>query len=129
MSETLTITKTEGTPVVLHLEGNLDGQTEAAFAAAATAVKESGAGHLLIDLGGLKMLTSAGLRGLHNVYKLFTPAAEADAWHKANPGHTYKSPYVKIAGASPNIHYVLSVSGFLQNIPIYPTVAEARNSF
>lgn len=129
MTDTLTITRTEGRVLVFHLAGKLDGQTQGSLLDAARQAHEAGARFLLIDLRNVEMVTSAGLGALHNIYKLFTPAGEVEAWEKEKHGEPYKSPYFKLAGASNNVYYVLNIAGFLQNIPIYPDMQGALKSF
>ncbi len=129
MAETLTITRTEGQVHVLHLAGKLDAETQAALVETAKAQQAAGTRYLLIDLRDLDFITSAGLGALHNIYKMFTPANEVTAWEKQNPGEPYKSAYMKLAGASPGVYYVLNIAGFLQNIPIYPDLQGALQSF
>jgi ABC-type transporter Mla MlaB component len=129
MAETLTITKTEGSVKILHLAGKLDGQTHHLLLEAAQAERAAGARFLLIDLQKIEMISSAGLGALHHIFKMFTPQEELDAWENENHGDVYKSPYVKLAGASTNVYYVLNIAGFLHNIPVYATVKEALDSF
>jgi anti-anti-sigma regulatory factor len=129
MSELLKITKTEGRVTVLRLEGRLDGQSEGDLIQAARAEFDSGARFLLLEFSGVTMVTSAGLRALHAIYKMFTPAEEIQAWKTEHGGETFKSPYFKIAQPSPDLHYTLSISGFLQSIYIYPSLQEAVDSF
>ncbi len=101
MTDTLTITKTEGTVKVLHLAGQLDGQTQQSLLDLAQAEKAAGTRFLLIDLQGVDFIASAGLGALHNIYKLFTPQDEVDTWEQEKHGEPYKSAYFKLAGASP----------------------------
>lgn len=129
MAEPLAITTSQGPVHVLHLAGKLDAQTQALLMQAAQAERAAGTRYLLIDLQHLDFITSAGLGALHNIYKMFTPAPEAEAWEKQNPGKPYKSAYMKLAGASPAVYYVLNIAGFLQNIPIYPDLQGALQSF
>lgn len=129
MSDLFKIKKTEGKVTVLHLEGKLDGQTEKELLNAAQAEFDSGKKTLLLDFSGLQMITSAGLRALHIIYKTFTPAEEIQAWIAEHKDETFKSPYFKIARPSSEIHYILSISGFLQSIYIYPNLQEAIDSF
>ncbi len=129
MTDTLTITKTEGRIKVLHLAGKLDGQTQEALMGAARAEQAAGTRLLVVDLKDLQMITSAGLGALHNVYKMFTPKAEVEAWEKAKHGEPYKSAYFKLAAASASIYYVLNIAGFLNNIPIFPDLEAALKSF
>lgn len=129
MTDALTITKDDGRVVVLHLAGRLDGQSEGMLMNEARLAYDAGARFLLIDLTELEMLTSAGLRALHNIYKLFTPRQEIETWEKEKHGEPYKSKYFKLAGANPKIFYVLNLAGFLHNIPIYPEMQLALDSF
>jgi hypothetical protein len=48
---------------------------------------------------------------------------------KEKHGDPSLSPYFKLAGTSSNVYYVLTFSGFLHNIPIYPGVEDALGSF
>jgi hypothetical protein len=129
MTELLKITKTEGPVTVLRFEGSLDAQTEKQAVEGAQAVFSAGEKYLLIDLGGLQIVTSAGLRALHTMYKLYTPNEELRDWQAEHPDETFKSPYFKLAQPSPQVHYVLSMAGFLQSIYIYPSLQEAIDSF
>jgi hypothetical protein len=130
MADTLTITKSrEGRVDVLHLAGVLNAQSEKALLEAARESHAANPDALLIDLTSLEMVMSAGLRALQNIYKLYTPHAEPEQWESAHTGEVYKSPRLKFAGAAPQVHYVLSLSGFLHNIPSYPTIQEAAQSF
>lgn len=129
MSEVLKITKTDGGVTILHLEGNLDGQTEKELVDMARTEFDAGRRHLLLDLGGLQIITSAGLRALHNIYRVYTPETEIQNWKSDHPQDVFKSPYFKLAQPSSQIHYVLSMAGFLQSLYIFPTVEEALASF
>ena len=129
MADLLTITKTPGRVVILHLAGKLDGETHHTLLDAAKVEQTAGTRFLMLDLQGLEMITSAGLGALHSVYKLFTPIEEIKAWEKEKHGEPYKSAYFKLAGASANVYYVLNIAGFLSNIPIYPDLEEALKSF
>jgi anti-anti-sigma factor len=129
MTEQLKITKTDGAVTVLRLEGNLDGQTEGLAVKAAQDVFDAGVRNLVVDMGGVDMISSAGLRALHTIYKMFTPADAATAWHAEHPDETFKSQNFALAQTTSQAHYVLSISGFLQNICIYPSMQEALDSF
>jgi len=129
MTDKLTISKEPGRVVIYHLAGKLDGQTHQELLDAAQVEHDGGARFLLIDLHDIEIITSAGLGTLHNIYKLFTPQQEIDAWEKDKHGEPYKSDYFKLAAAPANVYYVLNIAGFLSNIPIYPDLAGALASF
>ena len=129
MADNLTITQTDDRVLILQLQGHLTAHTADTLTDYARLVKESGARFVLVDLSGVGMITSAGLLALYNCCMNFTPHAEIEVWQKAHPGEIFKSPYFKLAGASPDVYYVLNLAGFIHNIPIYPSIEEALVSF
>lgn len=117
------------TPVtVVHLNGHLHGDTEGQLMEQVRQFHQDGAKHLLLDLSGVEVLTSAGLRAIHAIFNLFTPATDKQAirQHGEEP---YKSPYFKLVCPNPNVYYILNIAGFLQNILIYSEMDEAVGSF
>ncbi len=48
---------------------------------------------------------------------------------KQNTGEPYKSEFMKVAGASPSVYYILDIAGFLHNIPIYADLNKGLKSF
>ena len=113
---------------ILHLNGHLHGSTETELLDRARQAKEDGAQYLLLDLSEVEVLTSAGLRAIHNVFNLFTPQNDR-AIIKQHGEEPYKSPYLKLVCPNPNVYYVLNIAGFLQNILIYNNIEDAANSF
>jgi len=79
---------------------------------------DKGARFLLLDLAKVETLTSAGMRAMQKVYKLFTPSDEQ-----------YKVSHLKLCKAPPEIHHLLGITGFLQNIPNYETQEAAVDAF
>lgn len=113
---------------ILHLNGHLHGSTEHQLVDRARQAYEDGSKHLLLDLSGLEVLSSAGLRAIHNIFNLLTPPADVEIIHQHRE-EPYKSPYVKLVCPSPDIYYILNITGFLQNLLIYNNMEEAVNSF
>jgi anti-anti-sigma factor len=103
---------------VLHLRGWLDMQSEELLVAAARDAYEEGSRYLLIDLAEVITLTSAGIRAMQKVYKIFTPLEERS-----------KMTRVKLCSAPPQIYNVLGVTGFLLTIQNYETMQAAVDSF
>jgi anti-anti-sigma regulatory factor len=131
MSElTISTSRIEGDTsiAVLQLSGHLHGDTEGSLMKLVRQLHQEGVRYLLLDLSGVDVLTSAGLRAIHNSFVLFTPKSDVTLinGHMDEP---YKSPYFKLVCPNPNIYYVLNIAGFLQNIPIYNDVDEAIHSF
>jgi ABC-type transporter Mla MlaB component len=131
MSElTIDLTQVQGNvPVtVMRLSGHLHGNTEDQLLDAARQAQQDGSKYLLLDLSGVEVLTSAGLRAIHNIFNLLTPESDLEIIHQHRE-EPYKSPYFKLVCPNPNIYYVLNIAGFLQNIPIYNDKEEALRSF
>jgi anti-anti-sigma factor len=126
----ITASQVEGkVPVtILHLNGHLHGNTESQLLDQVRQAQANGSKYLLLDLSGVEVLTSAGLRAIHNIFNLFTPQSDVHVirQHGEEP---YKSPYFKLVCPNPDVYYVLNIAGFLQNLLIYNNMEEAVNSF
>ena len=122
MDITLKITQEQvqgiGPVTVFRLRGWLDAQGEESLLAAARDTYDAGSRFLLLDLSEVGTLTSAGMRAMQKVYKLYTPADEH-----------FKVARVKLCNAPPQVYHVLGVTGFLQNIPNYENEQAAIDSF
>ncbi len=122
MNSDLTISTEEvqaDVPVtVFHLRGWLDAQSEEQLLEAARTSHDGGARYLLIDMGDLDTLTSAGMRALQKVYQIFTPKEDQ-----------FRIAHLKMCNAPPQIYNVLGITGFLQNIPMYESIHSALESF
>jgi anti-anti-sigma factor len=103
---------------IFHLRGWLDGQSEADFIQWASEAYENGARYLLLDMSELATLTSAGMRAIQKVYKMYTPEGEEK-----------ESPHLKMASAPPPVYHALKMTGFLLSIPMYESVQSALDSF
>jgi len=108
-----------GVPVsVFHVRGWLDAQSEGQLLEVARTEFEGGARYLLIDMGDLDTITSAGIRALQKLYQMFTPKEDR-----------FKIAHLKLCNAPPQIYNVLGITGFLQNIPMYESLDAALESF
>ena len=113
---------------ILHLSGHLHGNTESELLDRARQAQEDGSKYLLLDLSEVQVLTSAGLRAIHNIFNMFTPQTDR-AVIKQHGDEPYKSPYLKLVCPNPDVYYVLNIAGCLQNILIYNNMEDAANSF
>jgi len=127
----LTLTTTDqADPVqltILHVAGRLDANTEGTLRERADQLFEGGTRNLVIDMAQVDYISSAGLRAIFLIYKQFTPADETSS--RQPEDEMYKSPYIKLANATPEVYGVLNLAGFLHNIPFFPTLKEALDSF
>lgn len=113
---------------ILHLSGHLHGNTEQQLVDRARQAYEDGSTHILLDLSGVEVLTSAGLRAIHSIFNLLTPQGDL-AIIRQHGEEPYKSPYFKLMCPNPDVYYILNIAGFLQNILIFNNMEEAVNSF
>lgn len=113
---------------VFHLKGHLHGATEQHLLDQARQAHEDGTSHLLLDLTDLNVLSSAGLRAIQSIFKLFTPQSDMELIQKRE-GEPYKSPYLKIVCPDPQIYYIFNIAGFLQNLLVFNNFEDATNSY
>lgn len=103
---------------IFHLRGWLDAQSEADFVKWASEAHEQGTRYLLLDLSELDTLTSAGMRAIQRVYKMYT-----------TEGAGKDSAQLRMASAPPSVYNALKITGFLKSIPMYESVQSAIDSF
>lgn len=113
---------------VLHLSGHLHGNTEQQLLSHVRESHEGGMKYLLLDLSGVDVLTSAGLRAIHLIFNMLTPPDDLEIIRQ-HGDEPYKSPYFKVVCPNPKVYYILNITGFLQNILIYNNMEDAVNSF
>jgi ABC-type transporter Mla MlaB component len=131
MSElSITASQVQGdiSAAILHLDGQLDGSTESQLLAHTRQIREDGGTHLLLDLSNVSMLSSAGLRAIQAIFRLFTPPSDVELMHQ-HGAEPYKSPYLKLVCPNPQIYYVLNITGFMQNLLVYNNMDDAIKSF
>lgn len=102
---------------VLHLSGWLDAQAEEQLVEGVRLAKDSGAKYVLLELGGISTITSAGIRGIQKSFGLLTPKGETTLGR------------LKLCNASPQVREVLSITGLLISVPMYESEDIAIHSF
>src|SRR5258708_30127735 len=118
-----------GNVAVLHLEGRLDSGSANQLETQARESHQAGVGRMLLDFKAVTYVASAGLRAVHNVYKMLTPPADNAALMRPPSVDPVKNPYLKLANLTPEVYYVFNVSGFLHDLAIYNDLETALNSF
>jgi len=103
---------------VFHLRGWLDAQSEEQLLTAAREAHAAGARYLVLDMAEIDMLTSAGMRAIQKVYKLFTPSDQ-----------NAKTARMKLCNAPAPVYHVLGTTGFLQLMPMYESLQTALDSY
>ena len=114
---------------ILQLKGDLT--TEEQLVDKAQAVFQDGARDIILDLGGVPYISSAGLRAIHVIYMLLRsadPQDEETAVRGITRG-TYKSPHLKLVKPSRNGLKALTTSGYDLFLDIHDSIPKAVASF
>lgn len=120
---------------VVSIKGDLDASSYLELVNTAQKLYNAGVRYLILNLGDLAFISSAGLASLHIVTKMFRgeEADPEDGWG------TYKEidrerekglqKNVKLLNPSPDVDKVLDTVGFKQFFEVYTDLKEAVQSF
>jgi anti-anti-sigma factor len=139
----VTITKTEqpGALTILHLDGILDGSNHQSLIDEAKKQSAAGVRDLILDLGNLIFISSAGLSALHQVALMFKGnkhLAEDESWaayrwaayRAIDSDHDKRlQQHVKLLSPTRQVREVLDLIGFNSLFEIYTDLHDAVSSF
>ncbi|NTU62617.1 MAG: STAS domain-containing protein [Chloroflexi bacterium] len=123
---------------VLRLQGDLDGSNYLDLTAAAKEAYQGGAKGLLLDLGGVPYMSSAGLVALHSAAQLLRgeqPPDPTAGWSTIKsvgidqPAGSAAQQMVKLLNPQPRVSRTLEMSGMNVFFEIYTDEAAALASF
>ncbi len=121
---------------ILRLQGDLDGSNYLDLVAAAKTAQQNGAKYLLLDLGGVPYMSSAGLVALHSSVQLLRgeqPPDPTAGWSalKSVALDTTRTAQqlVKLLNPQPRVTRTLEMSGMNVFFEIYTDEAAALASF
>ena len=103
---------------VFNLRGWLDAQSETSFLSAAQEAHTLGSHKIIIHMEELAMLTSAGIRILQKIHKLYSTSETST-----------QPAFMKLCSAQPQVYHALSLTGFLHTAPMYENLQSAIASF
>jgi anti-anti-sigma factor len=98
---------------IVSVAGSVDGLTADQVTSFSTAQVDGGQTWLVLDLGQVEFMSSAGLRGILEILRRCRD-------HGGD---------LCLAAAQPGVERTLSLSGFTRILGIYPTVPEAITNF
>jgi len=105
---------------ILRLDGDIDAATHKSLQDKAAEVIEGGTTHILLDLGGVKYMGSAGFRALHAISNML---------HKDEPPGMMKSTRLKLLNPTDPVARVIKTLGFDVYLDIYEDRELAVKSF
>jgi anti-anti-sigma regulatory factor len=121
---------------IVRLQGDLDGSNYLELIAAAKTAQQSGATHLLLDLGGVSYMSSAGLVALHSSVQLLRgeqPPDTSAGWSTLKSVAVNKSDtvqqVVKLLNPQPRVTRTLEMSGMNAFFEIHTDEAAALASY
>lgn len=125
----ITRSKAQGrAPVtILHLDGRINMSNSADLEQAAREAFNQGGDKLLLDMGKVDSISSAGLRAILAIYKMAGPKAEYESAEAAQSAG--RSSSFKLANFSPEVLKVLRIAGFAEYLAIYDSTEEAVAAF
>jgi anti-anti-sigma regulatory factor len=133
----MTITQKPGAVVLLHLKGVLDGTSYRDLIKEAQKLYDGGARDLVLDLGGLTFMSSAGISGLHRVALIFRGEKQADmeeGWgaYRAIGRERESGGYqrhVKLLNPPERVQHALELVGFASFFEVHTDAEVAVASF
>jgi len=123
---------------VLQPKGDLDGHTYQELIGKAQQAYAAGARAMIIDLAGVRFLSSAGLVAIHSIARLLQgqevldPEAGWSAMHKVKnevAGKQLSHSHLKLANPQPAVDKVLQMAGFKAAFETYTDMEAAVASF
>jgi anti-anti-sigma regulatory factor len=120
---------------IMKLTGNLDASNYASVSAKAQEAYDEGARNLLIDLGGVPYVSSAGLMALHTVALVFggysmKNGAGRPAFRSVNAqNEKVVRQHTKLLSPQSAVEEVLDTVGLKQFLEIYTDLEAAVQSF
>ena len=105
---------------LMRVEGDIDAATHKSLQDKAAEIVESGSQHILLDLGGVNYMGSAGFRAIHAISNMLN---DGDS-----PG-TMKSTHLKLLNPTDAVARVIKTLGFDVYLDVYQDRGEAINSF
>jgi anti-anti-sigma regulatory factor len=127
------IIKRDGTPPVAVLKPNteINMSTYGGIDTAARAEHANGLRYLIIDMSNVPYMTSAGIRLLNSLFKLYRagdPTEDDAALSKGFREGNFTSTHLKLVNPNDSVREVLKTSGLDMVLTTYANVDEAINS-
>ena len=117
---------------VFHVKGDIDGGSYLQLQTKAHEAFDNGAHNLVIDLTGVRFMSSAGIRMINDIFKLLrtdAPGESDEAMRQGLKDGTFKSPHLKLVNPTRNVLDVLKMAGIDMFVEVHRDLKEAMASF
>jgi len=116
---------------IMHLKGDFDYLSVDDFDAQARKTVEGGARDILIDLSGVRFMSSVGIRSIHTLYDLVHNAEsrEKKTVYQGVRDGTYKAPHLKLLNPTKKVLDSLKLISLDMYIDIFDNEQEALATF
>lgn len=135
MGTTLIITKAldRANLTVLSLEGRIDGSTYETLLESATDAYRAGTRDLILDISGVRYISSAGLVALHQITRMMCNdlVGDLEGWaalHAAADETEQCLQHMKLVNPQPGVNKMLETAGLQDQFEIHPDLASALAS-
>ncbi len=117
---------------IVHLAGDLDASSSEEFMTAINTLITGGVKDIVVDLGEVPFMSSAGIRALHSLYTLLhsdSSDQSREAVYQEIAAGTYSAPHLKLVNPNKKVSDVIKISGLDMYIKSYNTEQEALAAF
>lgn len=120
-------------PVTLfHIQGEINITSYQELEQKAREAQAAGMRDLILDLGQVTFVSSAGIRALDNIFKLLrtdAPEESSEAMRQGLRDGTFKSPHLKLLNPTPRVLEALTIAGVDMLLEIHTDQQAAVASF
>lgn len=117
---------------VVSITGDIDSSNFQNFQSFLDDLIAKGARHVLLNLSGVKRITSAGLRVIHNLFntlRALNNDINDDELRRRMSAGAYKSPHLKLTNLTPHVIDVFRLGGFDIYLDLFDDENVALRSF
>jgi anti-anti-sigma factor len=118
--------------LVLSVIGAVDSSNYEQLEQTAFKEIEQGAQYILMDLTGVRFMSSSAFRSMTKIFKRLRSLSmdgNDDEMHKGINAGTYKSPYLKLYKPSKAVSETMKIAGFDMLLEIHEDMRSAIDSF
>lgn len=120
----------QGAVTVFDIEGEINAGTYEQLQAQAQNAFDAGSRNLLLDLTDVPFVSSAGIRALNTIFRLFQTDGESnEAIASGLRDGTFKSRHLKLLSPNARVNEVLSIAGVDMFLEIHRDLDKALDSF